>query len=98
MKLRPILKRLAIVAIAVLAFAALFATNAKRQVIISKSAGELIGTLGYDKWRVRIIVTSDDGQGFEGELRFTYTRTSLAPDHPVFHRIRTVPPLVRQKS
>jgi hypothetical protein len=76
----------------------LFASNDERQVIISKSAGEPIGMLGYDKWRVRIIVTSDDGQGFEGELRFTYTRSSLAPDHPAFHRIRTVPPLARQKS
>jgi hypothetical protein len=76
----------------------LFATNDKRQVIISKSAGEPIGMLGYDKWRVRIIVTSDDGQGLEGELRFTYTRSNLARDHPAFHRIRTVPPTVRQKS
>jgi hypothetical protein len=76
----------------------LFASNDKGQVIISKSAGEPIGMLGYDKWRVRIIVTSDDGQGFEGELRFTHTRSSLAPDHPAFHRMRTVPPLVRQKS
>jgi hypothetical protein len=76
----------------------LFAINDKRQVIISKSAGEPIGTLSYDNWRVRITVTSDDGRGLEGELRFTYTRSSLAPDRPAFHRIRTVPPLVRRRS
>jgi hypothetical protein len=76
----------------------LFAINGKQQYIIFKSAGEPLGMLGYDRWRVRIIVTSDDGQGFEGELRFTYTRGCFLPDDPAFHRIRTIPPLVRQKS
>jgi hypothetical protein len=76
----------------------LFATNDERQVIISKSAGEPIGMLGEDKWRVRIVVTSDDVQGFEGELRFTYMRGSITPDHPAFRRTRTVPALVSQTS
>ncbi len=62
--------------------------------MVHKRATEPIGQLDYDRWRVRIIVTSDDAQGFEGELRFTFTRNGLEPDRPAFTKIRTLAPLL----
>lgn len=73
----------------------LFAQNDDRRLVIHKHASEPIGQLDYDRWRVRITVTSDDAQGFEGELRFTFTRNSLEPDRPAFTKIRTLAPLVK---
>jgi hypothetical protein len=72
----------------------LFAQNDNGGLVVHKHAAEPIGRLDYDRWRIRIIVTSDDAQGFEGELRFTLTRNSLEPDRPAFTRIRTIAPLV----
>lgn len=62
--------------------------------IVSKSSGEPTGWLDYDKWRVKIIVTSDDALGFEGDLGFIITRSGLEIDRPAFKLKRTIPPLV----
>jgi hypothetical protein len=72
----------------------LFTTADSGRLVIHKQGLEPIGYLDYDKWRIRIIVTSDDADGFEGELRFTYTRNSLVPDQPAFTKLRTLSPLV----
>jgi hypothetical protein len=72
----------------------LFSQSDSRRLVIYKHASEPVGHLEYDKWRIRIIVTSDDAQGFEGELRFTFTKNSLEPDRPAFTKIRTLAPLV----
>jgi hypothetical protein len=71
----------------------LFSQGSNRT-IVSKSSGEPIGWLDYDKWRVKIIVTSDDAQGFEGHLGFTITRSGMEIDRPAFKLQRTIPPLV----
>ncbi len=66
--------------------------------IVSKSSGEPIGWLDYDRWRVRIIVTSDDAQGFEGHLGFAITRSGMEIDRPAVKLQRTIPPLVRSRT
>jgi hypothetical protein len=66
--------------------------------IVSKSAGEPIGRLDYDKWRIKIVVTADDAQGFEGHLSFTLTRSGMEIDRPAFKLKRTIPPLVGAPS
>ena len=54
-----------------------------------------IGHLDYDHWRIKIIVRSDNAQGFEGEIRFTLSRNQLTPHQPAFTLLRTLEPLVK---
>ncbi len=54
-----------------------------------------IGHLDYDHWRIKIIVRSDNAQGFEGEIGFTLSSNQLTPDQPAFNLLRTLDPLVK---
>jgi hypothetical protein len=54
-----------------------------------------IGHLDFDHWRIKIIATSDNAQGFEGEISFTLTSNQLTPDQPAFRFLRTLEPLVK---
>jgi hypothetical protein len=54
-----------------------------------------IDHLDYDHWRIKIIVTSDNAQGFEGEIGLTLSSNQLTPDQPPFTLLRTLEPLVK---
>ncbi|MGA2769567.1 MAG: hypothetical protein ABSG26_02000 [Bryobacteraceae bacterium] len=76
---------------------ALFIQSDQRKLLVYSDFDEAhIGDLGYDKWQVRIQVTSEDAYGFEGRLSFTFTRRSLIPDQPAFTKVRDIPPRAQQ--
>jgi hypothetical protein len=75
----------------------LFIQSDQRKLLVYSDFDEAhIGDLGYDKWQVRIQVTSEDAYGFEGRLSFTFTRRSLIPDQPAFTKVRDIPPRAQQ--
>jgi hypothetical protein len=72
----------------------LFVESHDRRILAYK--GPLpIGHVDYDHWRIKIIVRSDNAQGFEGEIGFTLSSNQLTPDQPAFKLLRTVDPLVK---
>jgi len=75
----------------------LFVTDQHGRIIPHKDRNEPVGELDYDHWAVKVIVSSDNAQGFEGTIGFTLTRNSLAPDQPAFTKQRNVKPRLRSK-
>jgi hypothetical protein len=74
---------------------ALFIQADQRKLLVYRNLDEApIGELDYDQWRVRILVSSDNAYGFEGNLSFTFTRSSLIPNRPAFVKVCDIPPLV----
>ncbi len=72
----------------------LFVTDDNSRVLVQKDALEPVGALDYDHWRVKITATSDNAEGFEGEIGFTLTPNHLAPNIPAFKKLETLKPLV----
>jgi hypothetical protein len=77
-------------------FALFIQSDQRRLLVYSDFEQAPVGDLGYDRWQVRIQVTSEDAYGFEGRLGFTFTRQSLIPDRPAFIRVRNIPPRAQQ--
>jgi len=72
----------------------LYVTDDKGSMSVYKNSHEPIGLIDYDHWNVKILVSSDNAEGFEGNLGFTYTRRCLTQDDPLFTKQRNVAPLV----
>lgn len=70
----------------------LFAQDQHGRITPHKGEAWPLPPLDYDRWDVKIVVTSDNVSGFEGILRFTQTRNSLSPDQPAFIKLRDLRP------